>query len=146
LGFLRDETVTELKGPEGNYHALDESERKTIRRMAVERFLKEEPNWLHVWETSLSDLSEDQREMVRPFTVDLISSRMTTIWQNNKASYKKKLIEDQFKDVENVGRKRQRTEALKKSCEECNVELQIKWICPLCEVGQPKDQIAVFPL
>jgi len=146
LGFLRDEVVVELKGPEGIYHALEEPERKIIRRMAVERLLKEEPNWLHEWETSLSDLSEDQRKIVRPFSVDLISSRMTTIWQNNKASFKRKLVKDQVKEKENVGRKRQRTQELRKSCEECNGELQIKWICPLCEIEQPKDRIAVYPL
>jgi len=129
---MRDEVVAEIHGKNSNYFSLDDSERCTCRRIAVNRFLEQDPEWLLHWESSLADLPEDHRNMARSFACDLIVSRVATIWTSTKAHAKRKFLAE----TEEPQKKRGRGEDAFKTCENC----QCKLICPSCDADQLKDR------
>jgi hypothetical protein len=128
---MRDEVVAEIHGKNSNYFSLDDSERSTCRRIAVNRCLEQNPEWLLHWESSLADLPEDHRNMARSFACDLIVSRVATIWTSTKAHAKRKFIAE----IEEPQKKRGRGEDALKTCDKC----QCKLICPFCDADQLKD-------
>jgi len=93
MALLRDEVVTELYDEETNYFDLSNEIRAKARKMAAERLLSQEPTWFVQFQTSglsLMDDSEKSESVVKTFARDLISHRVTTIWQNQKATTKRK--------------------------------------------------------
>lgn len=137
---MRDEIVAKYHGDDLNYFCLKDSERSRLRKIAVQRYIEGNPAWLLRWENSLMDLIEEQRNMARPFACDLIASRMTIIWQGAKAHAKRKFLQETGERE----KKRGRNEDMARICEKCRSEMQMKWICPCCDIEQSKEQSAVF--
>ena len=93
MNLLRDEIVMELYDEEMNYFDLSDEIRAKARKMAAERLLSEEVTWFvefRTWALSLMDGSKGRENEVTTFARDLISHRMTVIWQNQKATTKQK--------------------------------------------------------
>jgi len=133
MALLRDEVVTELYDKETNYFDLSDEIRVKARKMAAERLLSQEPTWFvefRTWGLSLMDDSEksESEVEVKTFARDLISHRVTTIWQNQKAATKRKARGDGGGDV-----KRQRTGKVGK-CNGCQGKKQ--WCCLPCELAK----------
>lgn len=124
---MRDNIVVENHGKNSNYFSLDDVDRTKCRRLAVNRYLSENPAWLVRWESSLVKLPEEERDKVRPFACDLIASHMTAIWASTNAYGKRKL----------------RNEGAVK-CEDCQSKLQTIQICPSCDTEHPKKRTVVF--
>lgn len=130
MALLRDEVVTELYDEETNYFDLSDEIHVKARKMAMVGLLSQEPTWFvqfRTWGLSLMDDSEKSESVVKTFVRDLISHRVTTIWQNQKAATKRK-ARGGGGDV-----KRQRTEKVG-NCDRCQGKKQ--WCCLPCELAK----------
>lgn len=141
--------MAEEYGKSKVYFDLTDIERTRLRKMVVEYYINQEPAWLREWEQSLEDVVEHHRQMARPFAIDLLASRMTMIWQNNLSQEKRKFIKSQKNEGERDDTKRikleqRASEDPEKTCDGCNVQMVLKWCCPICEVKQTKQQTDVF--
>jgi len=136
---MRDE-MAKLRGNGSSFFSLKGPERDQIRKDSVMRYLRGSPEWLVRWENSLADLSKEELDMVRPFAINLIASRMAMIWQSEMAHFKKTSLQGQG----GCGKKRGRNEGAVEICEDCSSELQTIRICPRCDDEHPNKKAAVF--
>jgi hypothetical protein len=109
---------------EVDYFALQgEDERKRIRRLAVERYLSQGPDWFHSFLEWVVAKAESDEKAAKSFVRDLIASRMATIWKNQSADAKRKWKKQQTSSMDSPA-KRQRTEdsVSKEKCPVCGGE------------------------
>ena len=118
--------VSEEFGEEGNYFLLREEQRMSLRRKAVRKVLANTPKWLdeHIeWALKQVQDGKGRREDVIDFAGDLVGSRITIIWSNQKAASRRQ------RDHAERESKRSRLDTEK--CDRCSGEKQ--WCCLPCE-------------
>jgi len=86
--------VKEIGGVDADYFELKtDDEKKRVRRVAVQRYLSQEPKWFRSyleWAGKCEGVEEGEKEAAKSFASDLIASRMATIWKNQYLTAKRK--------------------------------------------------------
>jgi len=102
----------------------------TIRREAVRSALDARPKWLEEnieWALKKVEDGKGMREDVICFTADLLGSRFTTIWQNQKSAVTRK-------QRDCGGRESKRARHDLEKCDQC--QGQKEWCCLECVLAK----------
>lgn len=104
--------MQETEGDEVDYFGLQmDDEKKRVRRIAVERYFSQRPDWLGCfveWVGKMDSISEADKKVASAFARDLIASRLATTWKNQLEAAKRKWKKQQG-TITDSPQKRQKT-------------------------------------
>jgi len=110
--------VQETEGDEVDYFEPQmKDDKKRVRRMAVERYFSQRPDWLGCfveWVAKMDSISELDKKVASAFALDLIASRLATTWKNQLQAAKRKWEKQQGSITDSLQKRQKTTNTLSK--------------------------------